>query len=87
MVHLRMAAGESHCGMVRRGVGLSTIVRLGEVSPLSPGVGTSPELFLGFGASRTALKKPTGLQRIGISAPLSVHHTLSQIRVLRGGRT
>ena len=33
---------------------------LGEVSPLSPGVETSPELFRGFGAGRTALRKAAG---------------------------
>jgi hypothetical protein len=49
MVHLRMAAGESHRRVVRRGMGLPTIARLVEVSPLSPGVGTSPELFGGSG--------------------------------------
>jgi hypothetical protein len=57
MAHPRMAAGESHPGVGRRGVGLSTIARLVEVSPLSPGVGTSPELFRGFGAGRTAPKE------------------------------
>jgi hypothetical protein len=31
-----------------------------EVSPLSPGVGTSPELFLGLEGGRTALRKPAG---------------------------
>jgi hypothetical protein len=46
---VRMAAGESHRGVFRRVVDLSTIAGWGEVSPPSAGVGTFPELFLGFG--------------------------------------
>jgi hypothetical protein len=49
MVHLRMAAEESNRGVVRRELACQQLPAGGEVSPLSPGVGTSPELFLGFG--------------------------------------
>jgi hypothetical protein len=71
MGHLRMVAGESHRGVVRRGVGLSTIARLGKVSPLSPCLGTSPQFF-GSGAGRTALRNLLVMLRIGINAPLTL---------------
>ncbi len=66
-------------------MGLSTIARLGEVSPLSPGVGTSPELFLGFGAGRTALKKRAGHAADRNNAPLRMKASCSPALTYRAG--
>jgi hypothetical protein len=42
-----------------------------EVSPLSPGVGTSPELFLGLEGGRTPQGNLLVMPRIGINAPFN----------------
>jgi hypothetical protein len=58
MVHLPIAAGESHRGVVRRGVRLPTIAPGWARCRHSPRASRRlPELFRGFGAGRTALRK------------------------------
>jgi hypothetical protein len=54
MVHLAMGAGNHIVGWSAGECASQQLPGLGEVSPLSPGVETSPELFRGLGAGERA---------------------------------